>query len=191
MTDQPQPRGLPGWAIALIIAGGALALTTLIGGLLAISALGTFLASARDVPVAPLPPSAEAPALPDSPESSDSTPPGSAAQAQEDTDAIIELHEKYGDAIADGSITGMVPGGDAVDPDYIAAYLYSLTDLRSALRFVPASAENAAQLRVYAEQAEELERRFLAGEDLDVRVRITRDDGSVFESDGKYRTVTP
>lgn len=109
-------------------------------------------------------------------------------QAEEDAAYIIETQEKYLAATQDGSILELVPGGASVDPDYVSAYLYVLTDLRSAVRFTPPSLENAQQLSEYAADVREHERRFLAGEDLDVDISVTREDGSVFESDGKYRT---
>lgn len=183
-------RGIPGWAIGLIVGIGALLIVMLIGGLLGLRALGVAISEATP----PRHPQVtEEPSVPPLPETSDPAEPESdlLAQAEEDAEYVIELHEQYLAARTDGSITDDVPGGSQVDPDYIAAFLYAITDLRSAVRFVPPSVENAEQLREYAEEAREYERLFLAGEDLDIDIKITREDGSVFETDGKYRTIKP
>lgn len=129
--------------------------------------------------------------------SQDGTPPGSgtpspesrdAAAAEADAEHIIETVDDYLAASRDGSIFELVPGGEHVDPDYVRAYLYAISDLRSAVRFTPPSADTAAQLREYATKLDQFEGRFLAGADLDIEVEIVREDGSVFSSDGKYRT---
>lgn len=187
----PPKQGLPGWAIGLIVGVSALLILLLGAGIWGINALGRTLNDAMPERQLPTP---ESPAFPepkqpghDASEHTD----GLASQAATDSEYIVSTTEKYRTAHSDGTITQLVPGGDTVDPDYITAFLYALTDLRSAVRFTPATPDNAAQLREYAEQTAEYERRFLAGEDLDVDITITRDDGSVFESDGKYRTKTP
>lgn len=187
-AGQPVPpqRGLPGWAIGLIVTLAALLILMLAAGIWGITALGRAISEAG--PARPLA-TPEAPLVPAPDHSGEDA--ELAAQAAEDSQYIIDTADRYRAARTDGTITALVPGGDTVDPDYITAFLYVLTDLRSAVRFTPATPDNAGQLREYAEEVAELEQRFLHGEDLDVEVTITREDGSVFESDGKYRTITP
>lgn len=178
----PPRRGIPGWAIGLIIAGSLILVGILIATAVALGAFANVITSARagqQVEQPALPPSTNAPSPNDE---------AALRQAEADAEFIIDTQERYLAAQEDGSILQLVPGGAQVDPDYITAYLYVLTDLRSAVRFTSPSAENAPQLAEYAANVREHERRFLAGEDLDVDVSITRKDGSVFESDGKYRT---
>lgn len=98
---------------------------------------------------------------------------------------VQQLAEKYLDAQRDGTIYDLVPGGNQVDPAYVGAFLYALTDLKSATRF-GGSPEALQELR---DKALAYEERFLAGEDLGTSVHITRGDGSVFASDGKYRLI--
>ena len=187
-------RGLPGWAIGLIVGISALLLLLLVGGFVGLRLISGALSDA----LSSSPHVSSAPTAPGTPRDPSDTDPGAdatertaAAQATRDAEYVIGMYDQYLAASRDGSIRELVPDGANVDPDYFAAFLYMLTDLRSAARFVPPSAENAEQLHEYAEQAEEYERLFLAGKDLDVDIKITREDGSVFETDGKYRTVTP
>lgn len=108
---------------------------------------------------------------------------GDTQAAQQLAQEVEAIADAYLEAQHDGTIYALVPGGDKVDPGYIGAFIYTLTDLKSASRF----GGTAAQLQELLDKAEACEARFLAGEDLDVTVRITRADGSVFASDGIYR----
>lgn len=98
---------------------------------------------------------------------------------------VQAIADYYLEARRDGTINELVPGGASVDPDYVGAFLYVLADLKSATRF----GGTPSELQELLDKARDYEARFLAGEDLDVSVRITRADGSVFDSDGVYRLV--
>lgn len=185
--------GLPGWAIALIVGGVVCTLAAFAAVAIATAAvLGIVIGKIEAMP--------DRVGIPGG-TSQDGAPPGSgepspdsrdaaAAEAAADADAehIIKTVDDYLAASRDGSIFELVPGGEHVDPDYVRAYLYAISDLRSAVRFTPPSADTAAQLREYATKLDQFEERFLAGADLDIEVEIVRKDGSVFSSDGKYRT---
>ncbi|MBL3687266.1 hypothetical protein D3248_09950 [Leucobacter zeae] len=176
----PRSRdGLPGWAIAVIIGGSALALLVAIGSVAALGAIAwTVVSTAPKVDTLVVPPTPETPIDPE-PDS---------AEAEALAQHIVDTYDTYLAAVSDDSIYDAVPGGRDVDPDYIAAFIYTLTDYRSAVRFMSLD-QDADRLADLAEQTDELERRFLAGEDLDVEIEITREDGTVFRSDGEYRTI--
>ena len=74
--------------------------------------------------------------------------------------------------------------------EYYTAFFYILIDYKSALGFVELGidsmnpAELASTVDEYETMLDELLDTFLANEDLDTDIKITRSDGSVFESDG-------
>lgn len=187
----PARTGLPGWAIALIVGGVVCTLAVFAAAAIATAAVfGLVIEKIEAMPGRVTVPGETSQEVP---------PPGSstadpapqedeAAAAIKDAEHIIETVDDYLAASRDGSIFELVPDGENVDPDYVRTYLYAISDLRSAVRFTPPSADTAAQLREYATKLDQFEERFLAGEDLDIEVEIVREDGSVFSSDGKYRT---
>ena len=193
-THQPQPapdrRGLPGWAIALIAVLGVGALAVLMLGITFLVWFGSFLTS---IPNA-IPSSPPVPSMPGEPldeldldevpemDPHDPTPGDAAPERAARGD---ETYDTYLAAAKDGSSTTGVPGGDAVDPKYFTDFLYLLTDLKGATAFL--TDDDTEAIADIGEKADELERRFLAGEDLGSSVKITRSDGTVYESDGKYR----
>ena len=188
----PARRGLPGWAIALIAVLGGGALLVLVLGISLLMWFGSVLTAIPTQFTPPPPPSApSAPGAPwdeleldEVPEMgpSDSTSGESAAELADRTTA---MYERYLAASKDGTIADLVPNGDAVDPRYFSDFLYLLADLKGATAFMGAG--DTAAIADIGEQVDELERRFLAGEDLGSSVKITRSDGSVYESDGRYR----
>ncbi|MEB4613946.1 hypothetical protein [Leucobacter sp. M11] len=104
---------------------------------------------------------------------------------------VEATYQRYVDMIDDASIFEIVPHTDA-GIEYTRSFLYAYADIKSALNIMSLSGgatstspgELDARLQILGEKADEYERRFLAGEDLDVTISITRADGSVFESDG-------
>ncbi|SDQ08663.1 hypothetical protein [Leucobacter chromiiresistens] len=102
---------------------------------------------------------------------------------------VVGTLDTYSQAAEDGTIFDMTPNGRSVSSDYYAALLYQLTDLRSALRFAGSTmstdaAELDDRIQAYVTEVEEIERRFAAGEDLDVTVQITDENGEVREYSG-------
>lgn len=193
-TQQPQlapaRRGLPGWAIALIAVLGIGALAVLMLGITFLVWFGSLLTSIPNAVPSP-PPVPSVPGVPldelDLDEIPEMTPHDttSGESAAELATRIGKMYDTYLAASKDGSISSFVPGGDAVDPKYFTDFLYLLTDLKGATAFL--TDEETEAIADIGEKADELERRFLAGEDLGSSVKITRSDGSVYESDGKYR----
>ncbi|WP_017794477.1 hypothetical protein [Leucobacter salsicius] len=191
MPQQPGPHSpLPRWVIPTAVAGAVLSFVLLLGfagsllwltvqaPLLVAAAAGQSEVRSGTDPGAPddsesrlLPPDGEF--VPDSPASG-----GPAVELQQLADGYLEAQR-------DGTIYDLVPGGEQVDPAYIGAFLYALTDLKSASRF----GGTPAELEELLAKAQAYEQRFLAGEDLGTSVKITRGDGSIFESDGKYRLI--
>lgn len=194
LPPQPAParRGLPGWAIALIAVLGAGAFVVLVLG---ISLLMWFGATVTALPGPFTPPApSQAPSTPEAPlnefapdEAPEMEPDESVSgeSAQELADRTTAIYEQYLAASKDGSIADFVPQGDEVDPKYFTDFLYLLADLKGATAFMGGG--DPAAIADISEKVDELERRFLAGEDLGSSVRITRSDGTVYESDGKYR----
>ena len=193
-TQQPQPaparRGLPGWAIVLIAVLGVGALTMLMLGITFLVWFGSLLTSIPNAFPSPAP----VPSLPGKPldelnleEAPEMTPHDttSGESAAELATRTGEMYDTYLAASKDGSISSFVPDGDAVDPKYFTDFLYLLTDLKGATAFL--TDDDTEAITDIGEKVDELERRFLAGEDLGSSVKITRSDGSVYESDGKYR----
>lgn len=194
ITQPPHPapvrRGLPGWAIGLIAVLGVGALAMLVLGITFLVWFGSLLTS---IPSA-FPSPAPVPTLPGKPldelnleEVPEMEPqdPVSGETLEELATRTEEMHRKYLAATKDGSISDFVPDGDAVDPNYFADFLYLLTDLKGATAFL--AGDDSEAIADIGEKVDELERRFLAGEDLGSSVKITRSDGSIYESDGKYR----
>lgn len=99
---------------------------------------------------------------------------------------VSGTYERYLAARDDGSIRDLVPDTDDAD-DYVNAFLLLLSDEQNALRWPPSGTnpdELDAMIQATHDRVAEYERRFLAGEDLGVSVRVVRSDGSVFENDG-------
>lgn len=196
LPPQPPPRrGLPGWAIALIAVIGGGALTVLAFGFGVLIWIATVVPGPSHPTVSPVPPPS-APSEPRGEMDYDEAPEmgrdGEATdgdRADESASALATrtsaLYDQYLAASRNGTISDLVPGGDAVDPNYFADFLYLLADLKGATAFMGSG--DAAAIAEIGAEVDELERRFLAGEDLGSSVKITSSDGSVYESDGKYR----
>ncbi|GAA3659544.1 DUF2510 domain-containing protein [Microbacterium marinilacus] len=176
----PERRGR-GWLLALILGGVALVAVIV-------------LVVAVVVPLFSRPDAASAPAPTEGAESSPSaTPTPATVYALSERPGYADMesfvtgtYEKYLAAREDGSIRDLVPDTDDAD-DYINAFLLLLSDERGALRWAPSGTnpdELDAIIQATRDRVAEYERRFLAGEDLGVSVRVVRSDGSVFESDG-------
>lgn len=193
--DSSPKSSLPRWVIPTAVAGAVLSFALVVGitgSLMWVTAHAQQLIVAQpeieapEAPAAPEMPGApvlpEAPVTPEAPDAGSADDSRSAAQIAQELQALTEA---YLDAQRDGTIYGLVPGGEKVDPAYIGGFLYAMTDLKSASRF----GGSAGDLLKLLDKAKLYEERFLAGEDLDVNVRIVREDGSVFESDGVYRLI--
>lgn len=107
-------------------------------------------------------------------------------------DRLESRQQQYRDMLDDGRIFEIVPRSEA-GIRYAGDFLMITTDIVSALKIMSASGgysstipeELDARLSALGEKADDAERRFLAGEDLGVSIRITREDGSVYESGGE------
>lgn len=104
------------------------------------------------------------------------------------SDHVETMHQKYSDALADGSITKYVPDTDE-GIAYAQAFVYILTDYKVALMWMGATASTEPsdldnQIAGFRSEVDGYEARFLAGEDLGATVRIVHEDGTVFESEG-------
>ncbi|MHA3684544.1 hypothetical protein ACXR2T_13750 [Leucobacter sp. HY1910] len=194
---QSSERQLPRWVIPVAVAGGVLSLVLLLafaGSLVWLTSQAQGVLTAGPKPV-PSPETVEPPKLHPAPPNGSFKPHADSgsrsgqepnSESSRDIAAQIQsLADSYLAAQRDGTIYDLVPGGEQVDPAYTGAFLFALTDLKSASRFGGSS----AQLQELLDKAHTYEERFLAGEDLGTSVKITREDGSVFESDGKYRLI--
>ena len=108
----------------------------------------------------------------------------------EHVETVIGRYEAARDA---GTLNDLVNPGVTVDDDYTTAFLHKLTDISLALRWGsvtggtdPHDVDN--NINAVVVQVDQLEQKFLAGEDLGFTVRIVRADGTVFESDGTAPT---
>ncbi|MFD5598857.1 hypothetical protein ACFWHR_02255 [Leucobacter sp. NPDC058333] len=106
---------------------------------------------------------------------------------------VVGIVDKYRAAAEDGSILDMTPNGHSVSPDYYKAFLMQITDQRAALRFSGTTtstdpAELDDRIQAYVTDIDEMERKFTAGEDLDVTVKITDENGDVVEYNGENVT---
>ncbi|QIM16376.1 hypothetical protein G7067_07990 [Leucobacter insecticola] len=171
---------IPGWAIALIIIGAVI-----VFGATTILTVGTFRVVMTMSAAMPRPEPAPTPSAPSTP----STPSQESSERalEQLRDRLSVSREEYLEAIKDGTIYDRLPDGDKVDPNYIRDFMFLFTDLKSATVFMGGS--DLASIEELSDEADELERRFLAGEDLGSSVRLVREDGTVYESDGKYRTI--
>lgn len=89
-----------------------------------------------------------------------------------------ELYDSYLAMSNDESIFEIIPRTDE-GWDYFRAFMYKLTDYKTA-EMIGGRLDSATLEEMYA-----LERRFLALEDLELTVDITRTDGTRFYHDGK------
>lgn len=105
------------------------------------------------------------------------------------------MWEHYRDLWDSGELAHHAPDGVTPDPVYAQAFFRILTDRDHANRFLGSAGTDPEELDAVIEGrrawVDELERRFLAGEPLGVEVRIVRDDGSEFYSDGTYAGGAP
>ena len=102
---------------------------------------------------------------------------------------VNEMHERYSnEASADYAYDQVAQTTEA--KYYAYDFLVILTDFKGAFRFMPLGTESTnpaeldAKIQYYVDEVTELERKFLAGEDLGVTISITKADGSVYTSDG-------
>ncbi len=108
---------------------------------------------------------------------------------------LRRMHEHYLALWGSGELGRHAPDGITSDPVYARAFLLILADMVGVNLFGGESGTDPEELDDAIDgrraRADELERRFLAGEPLGREVRITRDDGSVFHSDGTYAGEAP
>lgn len=96
--------------------------------------------------------------------------------------------------MGESELYAIFPGGKAgFDPGYYRDFLYILTDLRNATRFMaedrgtdPGDFDD--QIAGMRTETDEYERMFLAQEDFDTTFEIEQSDGTVYKSDGKYNS---
>jgi hypothetical protein len=105
---------------------------------------------------------------------------------------VTEMFARYSDRAGAEYAYALVPATQGGN-DYAHGFLLILADLKSVFAFLPGTesrdvAALDAELQGYIEKANEMERKFLAGEPMGVTMKVTNSDGSVFESDG---TNTP
>lgn len=106
------------------------------------------------------------------------------------SDTVMELYNKYNQQVVDGSIfaANNLPANQD-SADYVHDFMIILTDHKAALNFGCATNSTSMdevndQYEAKANEVLEVERKFKAHEDFNVTIKITRKDGSVYESDG-------
>ena len=172
--------GLAGGLVVVIVVG-LVVVGLLLSGLLA-GATNT--AGSNDKPASSAEPSESS--TPD-PEESDAD--SGLAEWDALKDRYDDEYAKYKAAISSGEMYDYVPDTDK-GREYYTAFLYILIDHKSALTFVELGiddmnpAELDSTIDEYETKLDELLDTFLANEDLDADIKITRSDGTVFESDG-------
>lgn len=103
---------------------------------------------------------------------------------------ITRLHDDYVPLIRSGEIYDLLPDGRAVGADYVEAFRLTVVDMSLAIGMgwsidSTSAAEVDDHLHGYIERFTELERQFLAGEDLDgVHITFVLSDGTVKVYDG-------
>ncbi|MGN8247080.1 hypothetical protein ACTHAM_000752 [Cellulomonas soli] len=97
------------------------------------------------------------------------------------------LSDTYLAKMDDGTIFEIVPQTQE-GVNYAHDFLVLLADENSALLFATQTSDDPAELDAVIQETrdrfDELERMFLAGEDFDVDISITRSDGTTYTSDG-------
>lgn len=91
-------------------------------------------------------------------------------------DAASDMYETYAALADDEALWEYVPQTEE-GVHYYQAFLFKLMDFKVGESFERLSSEEYDELR-------DLEKRFLALEDLDITVEFTRSDGTVFRHDG-------
>jgi hypothetical protein len=140
-------------------------------------------------------PSATQPSLPSAP-SDEKTPevgiderPGYAAAEN----FVVGTFTRYSEPSSPDYAYGLVPDTEP-GRGYARDFLVILADVRGTFRFLPGGTSSTdvaaldAQIQSYVDSVTETERKFLAGEDFGVTIKITNSDGSVYESDGSNRS---
>jgi hypothetical protein len=94
-----------------------------------------------------------------------------------ETRSAEEVYDTYIAMSEDDSIFEIIPRTDE-GWDYFRAFMYKITDYKAAELFGPLDQETLQEMAA-------LERRFLALEDLELTIDITRTDGTTFVHDGK------
>lgn len=198
-------RRWPGWAIvtAVAVAVTLVAVVSIVGVLMSRGSQTIATPDQTSAPVTTASPTADpTPAPTADPTPSPTADPTASAQVYFIQDRpgyaemetyIVDMLEHYRAARDDGSIFEHVADTDE-GRGYVQDFLFLLTDQRSALYFLPgATSTNPGELDALIEgrreRVAELERQFLANEDFGVSIRITRLDGSVYESDGSAPSV--
>jgi hypothetical protein len=102
---------------------------------------------------------------------------------------VVTMFTEYSDETNPKNAYDLVPQTEA-GLNYAHDFLVILADIKGAFAFLPLGTESTnvaeldATIQTYVDKTTELERKFLAGEDLGVSITLTRSDGSVYESDG-------
>ena len=108
---------------------------------------------------------------------------------QDMVDTVSGIEDKYKAALEDGSIVNMTPVSPKDNPQYFKDFFYILWDYNAAIPFMEMTGgtdpvELDARIAALKDKALLTESQFLAGEEFGISIKITREDGSVYESDG-------
>ncbi|MBW3080637.1 hypothetical protein [Bifidobacterium saguinibicoloris] len=106
------------------------------------------------------------------------------------SDTVKGLYDKYNKQLVDGTIfadNNLPANQDSAD--YVHDFMIIITDHKAALNFGCVTNSTSMdevndQYAAKVNEVLEVERKFKAHEDFDVKIKITRKDGSVYESDG-------
>ncbi|UCR88718.1 hypothetical protein [Mycetocola spongiae] len=183
--DYPGPEGQPvqrGWLLGLVFGGAALlvvAIVLIVAALLSPPAEPHtgLLPAHSDRAEAPAPTPTSLPTRAPDPSSWPRITAGPPPSLDDAEVRVLTLDEKYR---MRGEARAKVPQTEAGER-YARDFLYLLNDLKFAVQITGSGTPEGEKI---ADDAEELERKFLAGEDFGVSIKITRGDGSVYESDG-------
>jgi hypothetical protein len=104
-------------------------------------------------------------------------------------DHITAMADKYQAEFKSGEIAKYFP--DGYDESYAKDFLYILVDKKGATRFMGSQSSTSADdldltIRSFVHDADVVEQKFLAHQDLGVTISIKRSDGSSYESDGTF-----
>jgi len=109
-------------------------------------------------------------------------------------DFVTETFFRYSEETSSENAYNHVPQTEA-GLNYAHDFLIILADYKGVFNFggVGSESTNVAELdamaQAYIDEVTEFERKFLAGEDLGVTIKITRADGTVYESEGANNTA--
>jgi hypothetical protein len=104
-------------------------------------------------------------------------------------DHITGMYDRYLAEFQSGSITNYFP--DGYDESYAKDFLYILADKKGATLFMGSQSSTSAAdldltIKSFVHDADVVEQKFLAHQDLGVTISIKRGDGTSYESDGTF-----